>query len=209
MCKYMLTAAFAGLLAMTAAPSDAAMIQLQMEGVNIAYDGSSIASTTSPDPLINVSFLQDEVLLGSDAADVTLDLEVTGVTGLIDSAANSVGSTGGSLSLDLGAGQFLDLTLSSGTVTFVPGGFVNFAFLALPATVDDQDLPFGLNVADPVSVSFSTQLVGGTLATDGNDTITAFRASGTGEISAVPEPASLALIALAGVVTFGRGRRRA
>ena len=65
--------------------AQAALIQIQMEGVNFKYDGSSITSTVSPDPLFNVSFSQNDVLIGEDDTDTTLDLTVPGVS-VIDCA---------------------------------------------------------------------------------------------------------------------------
>lgn len=193
-----------GLAAVVIAVSQAhAMVQIQMEGVDIEYLGSTvnIGSKPVPDPLINVSFLLDGAPLGTDSTDVSLQLFIPGVSGLVSNTPNSVGTgPGGTMYLDLGDGQHLNLTLGAGTVTFVPGGLVDFVFIAMPAVLGSQNLPYGLSLVDPIDVSFSTQIPDGKLTVGNSNQINGFTAAGTGEVAALPEPATIALLAIGGLL---------
>ncbi|MBL7220211.1 MAG: PEP-CTERM sorting domain-containing protein [Phycisphaerae bacterium] len=67
-------------------------------------------------------------------------------------------------------------------------------------------MPYGVTIAEPVSVSFSTQTTE-PVSKSGNH-ITVFRSSGTGEITGLPEPATLSLLALGGLTVLRKRRKQ-
>ena len=79
-------------------------------------------------------------------------------------------------------------------------------FAGSVALIDSQDLPFGLEIGAPVTVTLSTQT---TSVTTGGGFITSFTASGTGEIRGVivPEPSTLILAAIGLLAHLLRRRR--
>ena len=196
------------LLAMAVASNaSAAVIQIQLGGVTLSYDGSGIVDegAADPDTLTNATFLLGDSWLGADTTGVTLDLNIPDVLnipvggGQVSSAAN------GSLDLDLGGGEYLNLTLDAVTVNYIEViSTVQFVFAGSSSTIDGQNLPHNLSLVDPVSVSFSTQI--SQIADDGNY-ITSFTSAGTGEIQGVPEPATLGILAFGGIMTLWRKRR--
>ena len=55
--------------------------------------------------------------------------------------------------------KYLKLDIDEITVTYVDSaGIIQFVFGGGVAAIDDQDLPFGLELFDPVAVSFSTRV---------------------------------------------------
>lgn len=218
-CNAFFRRASLGLLAMVASfglgssAVDAATISIQFQGLNIAYSNatSDIVDVGNPEPLNLVEFYVDDDVVGSFASGVTIDLDIPGLPaipltgGVVNSAA------GGSLYLDFGAGDFLDLELASATVAYVSAtATVNFTFGGSVASINGQSLPFGLELGDPVSMSFSTQVTSGSLVGAAGN-IGSFLASGSGEVSGalVPEPSSLGLLALGGLLaTMAASRYR-
>jgi len=195
-------------LAPTAAT--AGMIQIQLGGVDFGYDGADLVDmgTSGPDSLTNATFLADNVLLGVDTTNVTLDLDIPDVIEIPIIGGQVISSTGGSIDLNLGGGEYISLTLDQATIAYLPlVGTVQFVFVATDGNLVDQNLPYGLSMADPISVSFSTQIIKGSVSDDGTY-ITAFRSSGTGELTGVPEPATMTLLVLGGMTVLARRRRR-
>ena len=185
--------------------ASADILQIQVGGVDIRYDGTNIVDTgvASPDPLTNATFILNNVPVGADTTGVTLDMLIPGVFnipvigGQVNSAAN------GSLDLNLGGGEYLSLTLASATVSYIPVvSTVQFVFLGSAASIDGQQLPYGLSLGDPVSVSFSTQLMAPISQSGGF--VSGFVSAGSGEIQGVPEPATLSLLALGGLALIRR-----
>jgi hypothetical protein len=162
---------------------------------------------SDPDTLTNATFLVDNALVGVDVTGVTLDLLLPDVSNIPVGGGQVTSAADGTIDLDLGGGEFLSLTLEEATIAYLPlVGTIQFVFAAADGSVDDQNLPYGISMVDPVSISFSTQILG-TVSHDGTH-LTAFRSSGTGEFTGVPEPATMTLLALGGLTALARRRRR-
>lgn len=183
--------------------SHAANISIQFSGLDIEYDGTDI---TADDDLTSVAITAG----GSPAgpvltSDISIDALIPEVVGIDVAGDTVVSDPGGSLDLSFPAGDSLELELGAATVNYFDAGFVQFTFAAAIATIDSQSLPFDLTIGDPVSISFSTQVVPGTLM-DNGVVITAFEATGTGEVQGalVPEPSSVALLLVCAALPITR-----
>ncbi|MFB3894246.1 MAG: PEP-CTERM sorting domain-containing protein [Phycisphaerae bacterium] len=195
------------LVALTGAAS-ATIMQIQIGGLDLVYDGVKIvdAGGASPDPLTNATFLLDGVNKGAVTTGVTMDLMIPGVSGIPAAGGQVSSDPGGTLSLTLGSGgDYLTLTLGSAVVSYIPlPGTVQFVFVGSAATIDGQQLPFGLSLGDPVSVSVSSQIT--QPVTQSGGIVTGFETAGTGEIQGVPEPGTIALLALGALAALRRRR---
>jgi hypothetical protein len=222
------SAAFALLLAFVAAPTQAAMIEIQFTGMNLVYDGSAIydagstngglANPADADPLSSVEFSVDGTPVGAITSDISLDLHIPDVTGIPVGAGVVFNTTTpgnpGFFDLLIGtsplASEFMLVGLGEVNITYVDVlNIVQFTFGAAVSNVFAANLPFGLEIGDPITVSFSAQVTPGTLTNDGTF-ITGFRATGTGEIrgTLIPEPSACVLAGL-GLIAFAASRRRA
>jgi hypothetical protein len=213
-------------LSLVAAPAAAATLEIAFTGMDLVYDGSAIydadgssghlADPADADPLTTVDFFVDGSLVGSLTNDISLDVYIPDVTG-ISSAAGTVYNVNtpgnpGHFDLLMGtsplASEFLLVDLSEVNVTYVDvANIVQFTFGAAVSDVFAQNLPFGLLAGEPVTVTFSAQIVPGTRTTSGN-IVSGFSASGTGQYNApvVPEPTTCALAAL-GLVAIAVRRK--
>ena len=96
------------------------------------------------------------------------------------------------------ASEFLLADLEEVTITYLDGSSTaQFNFGAALTDTFAANLPFGLQIDDPITISFSAQVVAGTRTDDGTF-ITGFDARGTGEYSGavVPEPSTGLLVLL-------------
>jgi hypothetical protein len=200
--------------ALIPAAASASILQIQFEGLDIAYDGSAIydqggANTTSTgdpanaDPLSTMSFLVN----GSPAgplltSGIYADMYIPNVT--------DIPENGG---IVMSSGPFpvfgFDVLTGSGS------GGINLQFTepvqvawddtalsilgaARTTSITGQNLPYGLTMGTPVDISFSTNTLGDVSSSNGY--LTRFTASGTGELdgptTTVPEPMSLMLLGL-------------
>ena len=189
--------------------ASAAMVQIQLGGVDLAYDGGQVvdAGPANPDALTNATFLVGDTKLGADTTGVTMDLTIPGVDQIPVSGGQVLSDAGGTLNLDLGDGEFLALSLNESTISYIPlTSTVQFVFAGTTSSIDSQNLPYGISLQDPVSISFSTQI--SQPVSDSGGFLTSFRSAGTGELQAVPEPASMVLLAMGGMgVLMGRRKK--
>ncbi|MEN0111246.1 MAG: hypothetical protein AAF805_11045 [Planctomycetota bacterium] len=203
-----LVAAFA--IAFCSSAASAAMIEIQFTGLDIVYDGSSItdAGGAGADTLSTTTIQVDGVdAPGTPFASggLAIDIDIPGVSAipLTTGSVTTVGA--GSATLTLPGGDFLSLVLGPATITYVDGGFAEFVFGGSVASISGQSLPLpgDLELGEPTSFSFSTQIGA---STDDGTNFTSFSASGTGEITgpAIPEPTAAVLAALAGIAAIGR-----
>lgn len=191
-------------------PAQAAEIQIQLGGVDIGYDGSQIEDAdvngNDPDPLTNATFVAGGSTQYVDMSGVTLDFDIPDLFNIPVGGGQVLSAAGGNFDLQLGGGEHLTLTLQEAQVSYTSFfGTIDFVFAGSAANINSQNLPAGLTVGEPVSVSFSTRVTPGSVTDDGTY-LTAFEASGTGEIQAIPEPASLSLLALGAVALLRRRR---
>lgn len=186
-------------------------VMIQMGGIDVSYTGSNIedmGTAQNPDPLTNATFFVNNATLGADTTGVTLDLNIPGLSNIPATGGTVSSAANGSLYLDLGGGEFISLTLKAALVSYFPmTSAIQFVFSGVSSTISGQHLPYGLSLIDPVSVSFSSQVTPGSVSQSGGY-LTAFSSAGTGELQAVPEPATLSLLALGGLAARKRRHRR-
>lgn len=218
------TASAAALIAAGSANAD---VRIAFTGMNMIYDGNSLfdgggsaggnVNPAEADPLVTVDFFNDDSHVGALTSDISLDFLIDGITG-IPSAPNANYTTNGTpdtgyFDLLIGTAPLatsgLLLDIQSVSVTYVDiGGIVEFTFGGVIASIVDQSLPFGLQIADPVTVSISAQVMPNSLNIDG-DTIYGFEAFGTGEYraAAIPTPGAAALFGVGALATIRRRAR--
>jgi len=218
---------FGCVLLLSTTPAIAVPLEIQFTGVNLTYDGSAISDSGSSsggtgdpadgDALDTMQFKVGGVQQGSIlTSDIWLDAFIPDVTGISNIAPATVVTTPGNpgyFDLLIGttpnAAEYLRLDLNAVTVSYInTSSTVQFVFGGAVAAIDSQNLPFGLEVAEPVTVSFSTQVDIGS-KTDNQGLVTGFTSFGTGEVFStfVPEPGS-ALLAAMGLAVGGVMRRR-
>ena len=193
-------------------------MEIQFTGVNLLYAGNTISDFPDPnggngdpnkaDPLDSIQFKVGGVLLGSVTSDIFLDVSIPDVTGLTDMDMSTVVTTPGNagyfdllIDTDPNEPQFLRLETDEVTITYLNiTDTVQFVFGAAIVAIDEQNLPFGLEIGNLVTVSFSTRVDEGTKTNDDPndpDLVTGFTAWGTGQVIGVPEPSSCVLGAIA------------
>ncbi|HRQ71584.1 MAG TPA: PEP-CTERM sorting domain-containing protein [Phycisphaerales bacterium] len=209
-------------LAATAASAD---VVIHFTGMNLVYDGTALydggstaggsANPADAAPLTTADFFVNGGLVGSLYTDISLDVFIPDIAGIPD-APNTVYNVWtpgnpGFFDLLIGtsplASEFLLVSTASVSFTYVDvAGIVQFTFTGAVGDGSAQNLPFGLQITDPVTLSFSAQVVPGTLTSSGGF-ITGFEAFGTGEYRAIPAPATGALLALGAGAGLRRRRR--
>jgi hypothetical protein len=206
----------------------AATIDIQFTGANLVYDGTNlhdaggsaggVADPADADGLTSAVFSVDGTPVGTLLTDISLDVFIPDVTGIpVGAGVVDVQTTPGNpgfFDLLVGtsplASEFLLVDLEDVSITYIDVlGIVQFTFGAAVSDTFAQNLPFGLAIGDPVSVSFSAQIIAGT-KTDNGSVITGFEAAGAGEFRgpAVPEPTAICMAVVGGLACFGLRRNR-
>ncbi|MEM9250998.1 MAG: PEP-CTERM sorting domain-containing protein [Planctomycetota bacterium] len=175
--------------------------------LDLEYDGATLvtAGGRTGDPLDAVTFRVDGATVGTLTDDVSA---IVSIPVVIPAPASSPGvsfatSTGiGGFDLFFGSESLL-LNVDEVEIIYTDAVTVQFVFGAeASAEIASQDLPFGLELGDPVQVSFSAQLTSGDFSS--------FTASGTGEVEGVPEPSAALLAGAAlGLIALRRNRQPA
>lgn len=214
----------AAITLITAASANAG-VSIEFTGLDLVYDGSAlydagsnsggVANPADADALVSLDFFNNNTLVGSLSSDIALDIFIPDLTN-IPSAANTVYNTTtpgnpGFFDLLIGtsplASEFLIVDLTSVNITYLDiAGVAQFTFAGAISSNIAQNLPFGLVADEPVTISFSTQIVPGSITSD-DGIITGFNAFGTGEYQSIPAPAAAVLLGASGL-TLARNRRR-
>jgi hypothetical protein len=214
-------------IALAATTSQAEPIHLAFTGMNLVYDGSTLRDAGSAtggvlnpanaDPINSLDFFDNGVPQGSLSSNISVDVSIPDVTNLTmgPNSSTTVVTPGnpGYFDLLIGtsplASEYLALELDHVTITYLDiFGLVQVNFGAAVADSSSQNLPFGLDIGDLVTLTFSAQVDTGSL-TGLNGIITGFTATGTGDVrQAVPEPSSVVLCAMGAVAIPVLLRRR-
>ncbi len=210
-----------------ATSSSAALLEINFTGMNLRYDGTAIydagnSNTTASsnpaqaDPLITVDFLVDGSLVNTITTNSFIDLYIPDVVN-IPSTPNTVfniTTVGNPGFFDLLFGspiatEFLALDLNEVTIFYNDvAGIVQFTLGAAVAQIDTQNLPFGLQIGEPVAVTFSANIQSRTSAGGFITSFTTGSGSGNVEGPLVPEPATCGFMILAGLAVLGYRRVR-
>ena len=189
----------------------ASTLNIQFTGLDITYDGATLTTIGNPDSLDSVALKVDGSLAGpvlvAPTDNISADLSIA-VTNIPDTGGVGTFAAPGSFDLGLLTGG-LNLSLTQAAVEYLSTGFVDFVFAGAFASIDSQDLPYGLVIGEPVTLSFSAQ-VDPTSVTSSGGFLTGFTASGTGEVqgAVVPVPAALWLFGSGLIGLIGIARRK-
>jgi hypothetical protein len=213
-------------VALMAPLASAGMIEINMADTNLTItdaDGGgagtgTLASTGGTDALIALTFKEDATPLGVLSVPgntLSFDLSVAGVPSIVIPPVNNsttvTAPAGGTFGLNVNGLPALELDLDTVEIFYTrisAGSFnANFLFSGTVGSITGQDLPFDVELADPVTLSFNVQQL--TQATS-QGFLTSFLGSGSGTIMAarVPEPSSVLIAGLGGLLAIAGVRAR-
>jgi hypothetical protein len=213
-------------LVLVAPLASAGMIDITMTGAGLTYSdpdgigagtGTLTDSGAPTDPLALVSITEDgnPVTLLQPPTQMSFDLSVGSIPSiLIPAATGSTSVTapaGGSFDLFLSNSSALSLTLDEVEVTYtrITSSLfdIRVFFTGTVGSIDSQALPAGVELGEPVTLSFNIQQ-GSTVAL--GDYLQSYTGSGTGIISAerIPEPSTLLIAGLGGMLAVAGIRAR-
>jgi hypothetical protein len=200
--------------------ASATTLQIQFLGFDFQYgtDGtngficSGGGGACAVDTLGLVDFLEGGVSQGSIGSGVSMVSVSFDLVGEMPLSGGSLPVGFGIFDLDFGGVNFLLIDVSGGTLTYSPGGGGITASLtgsAIGGSIFLQNLPFSLQIGDPLTVSFSGSEVAGLGVGADDGFLTSLSVSGTGEVSgeSVPEPGTYALMG-AGLLGLAFLRRK-
>lgn len=202
------------LLAATLPAAQAATLEIQFTGLDLFYDGNNIFdngvhnTTRTGDPadadaLTSIQFFLDNTLVHTLSSDVFADIYITNMGampafgGLLTSSGN-----GDTFGIDLltsnnNPGWGLALNIDSMQM-FYTGSKIAISVSGLATSIPVQILPLGLafDPNEPLTIVMSSANLSGVTTSGGF--VTAMHAAGTGNVAGVlvPEPGSMALLAI-------------
>ncbi len=217
--KKLLALSILGALVLVPAMAGTASANLQIifAGLDLVYDGTAIydaggSNTTASgnpaqaDALDTMTFyLNGTKVNNTILSDIYADVYIPGVQnipvtgGVVNSMSGYSGFGFDLLTKSTTPGYGLGLRFESGAPVQIvyDGTAITVNGSAITNAISSQDLPYGLEMGTPVSLSFSSNNL--TNLTDNGQVLTHFNSAGSGEVtgpSAVPEPTSLLLLGM-------------
>ncbi len=215
-------------VALIALPAAADTLQIQVNGLQLNYNGNQICDANSctggggnpafGTQVASMSFFLNNTLVGTLTNPPNTALMgdvIINVPGGIAVGGNTAIAAGGIFDLFTNAGGWgLAVDLAGGTITDAGAGNVTFALLGFMngnlCPFCAQNLPFLFNFTGPVEITISTTEVLNQVAANG--VLTGFNgnfhADVTGPGTGVPEPGTLALFGTGLIGAAGMLRRR-
>jgi hypothetical protein len=196
-------------LALFISPAYASTVQIQLSGMNWQYDGSvlydtgaknntGIGSPAESDPLLAAIFLVDGVPVGMQMTNIWFDSYIAvgtlALNGLKEDTVSPAHFGFDLLTQNAIPGWGIALQITQYSVTTDSNNLnATLTGSLLSTSIFVQDLPFGLALLNPVTVSFSATIFNGVPS---GDNYASFTAAGTGEITGpeVPAPAAFLLL---------------